>query len=387
MKELSFLVKPASSMCNMSCRYCFYADVSRRRETASYGLMTHDVAKRLITAAAEDVRPADRVIFAFQGGEPTLSGIGFYKYFFETARELLPKNPVSFSLQTNGLALDEAWCSLFREYNVLVGLSIDGGPQFHNAYRLDPAGHGTYGRVRASMQLMKRCGVMFNVLCVLTAQAARHPSAIWSWLKKEGVEYVQFVPCLNELEPHAGAPWAVAPSRLCSFYRQLFPLWRKHLEEGHFLSVKLFDDLVNQYLLGQVTACGMAGRCTIQYVVESNGDVFPCDFYVLDQYRLGSILDSRPSELYPHGQAFLSDGQGHTEQEPCRSCPYRDTCGGGCKRQRDSMYIENGVCQYAMLLDELLPPLLAFARRRVTAGGNGTAAWQNRFIHETGGTM
>lgn len=368
MKELSFLIKPASSMCNMRCRYCFYADVSKRRERASYGLMTYNTAKRLIAAAAADAHPGDRLTFAFQGGEPTLAGLDFYRCFFRTAQELLPRNSVCFSLQTNGLILDEAWCALLRENDVLVGLSVDGGPQLHNAYRLDATGRGTYDRIHTAMKLMKQYGVRYNILCVLTAQAARHPAAIWNWLKKEDVEYVQFIPCLDGLEPCGGAPWALPPSRLRSFYRQLFPLWRRRLEEGPFISVKLFDDLIAQYLLGQVTACGMSGHCTVQYVIEANGDVFPCDFYVLDEYRMGSILDSRPSELYLNGQAFLARGQGCMEKEPCRSCSYRGVCGGGCKRQRDSMYIEKGICHYAMLLDEILQPLLAFAAQKTHPG-------------------
>lgn len=369
MKDLSFLIKPASSMCNMCCQYCFYRDVSKRRETASYGLMSSDTANRLIAAVAEDTCPGDRLTFAFQGGEPTLAGLDFYRCFFRTARELLPQNSVSFSLQTNGLILDRAWCSLLREYDVLMGLSMDGGPQFHNAYRLDSAGRGTYSRVHAAMKLMERFGIRFNILCVLTAQTARHPAAIWNWLKKEGVRYVQFIPCLDELGSYSSVPWALTPSRLCSFYRQLFPLWQRYLEEGHFISVKLFDDLINQYLLGQVTACGMGGHCTIQYVVEANGDVFPCDFYVLDEYRMGSILDSRPSELSPNGQVFLADWQCRTEEKPCWSCSYRNTCGGGCKRQLSSMYIENDVCHYAILLDDILQPLLDFATQKMRLHG------------------
>lgn len=139
------------------------------------------------------------------------------------------------------------------------------------------------------------------------------------------------------------------------------------MEQGHFLSVKLFDDLINLYLGGQATACGITGHCSVQYIVEADGAVFPCDFYALDRYRMGSLLDSTPSQLYAKGGPFLDDGREYARREPCLSCPYRRSCAGGCKRLRDSMYLEGGVCRYAQLLDEILEPLLALARRHLAA--------------------
>lgn len=363
MGELSFLVKPASSLCNMRCKYCFYADVAAHREAASYGMMTQETARHLIGAAAKEVKAGDRLSFAFQGGEPTLAGLDFYRWFFKTVGEAAPKVRVYYSFQTNGLLLNEDWCALFREYDVLVGISLDGNRQLHDCHRLDVAGRGTYSRACAALELMKRRGVAFNVLSVLTADAARHPAALWNWLQKEGVDYVQFIPCLNTLDGAGYSSLSLTPRRFFDFYRKLFPLWHRSLEEGRFISVKLFDDLVNQYLTGRATACGIMGRCTVQYVVEANGDIFPCDFYALDQYKIGSILKNTPADLYPMGESFLVGGREYAKEEPCQSCPYFEHCGGGCKRMRDNMYLENGVCFYARLLDEILQPLLVLARQ------------------------
>lgn len=367
MKTLSLLLKPASSLCNMRCGYCFYADVAGSRETAAYGLMSRDTARRILVSAAGDLSPGDGLTLAFQGGEPTLAGLDFFRDFFAMADELLPGVRLSVSFQTNGLVLDDEWCALLKRRNALVGLSMDGNARSHNACRPDAAGKGTYARVHASMERLKRHGVPFNILSVLTDSMARHPAAVWNWLKKEGVEYVQFIPCLAGLDDKAPSPWALTPGRFRDFYRQLFPLWARHVEQGHFLSVKLFDDLTNLYLAGQATACGITGRCAVQYVVEADGGVFPCDFYALDRYRMGSLLDSTPSQLYARGEPFLADGREYVRQEPCRSCPYRRSCAGGCKRLRDRMYLEGGVCRYAQLLDEILEPLLTLAGRHLAA--------------------
>jgi len=327
--------------------------------------MTRDTAQCLIDAAVGGRLASDCLGFAFQGGEPTLAGIDFYRWFFQAVEKAAPGARVGYSFQTNGLLLDEDWCSLFQDYGVLVGISLDGGAQLHDRIRLDSAGKGTYQRVHAAMELLKHRGVPFNVLSVLTAETARHPTALWHWLRQEGVDYVQFIPCLDALDQTKRSPWALTPRRFYEFYRQLFPLWKQGLETGRLISVKLFDDLINQYLFRQATACGMMGQCTVQYVVESNGDIFPCDFYALDQYKMGSILEDDLSSLYAKGKRFLDDGQNYVQEEPCRSCPYLGCCGGGCKRQRDSMYLEKGVCYYARLLNEILPPLLATAKQYV----------------------
>ncbi len=367
MKNLSILIKPASSLCNMRCRYCFYADVAENRGIPSYGIMSPETARALLTSVSQDLSPGDRLTLAFQGGEPTLAGLSFFRSFFDAVDELLPEISVSYAFQTNGLLLDEEWCAFFREHDVLVGLSVDGSAEMHNACRLDAAGKGTYSRIHRSMKLLAQYGVRFNILTVLTSGMARHPSAVWNWLVKEGVEFVQFIPCLDMLDASEPSPCALTPERFRDFYRQLFPLWKKHLESGHFLSVKLFDDLINLYLAHQATACGISGQCSVQYIVEANGDVFPCDFYVLDQYRMGSLLENRPSELLTAGKSFLPEGREYAEQEPCRSCRFSTACGGGCKRLKNSMAIDRqGNCRYAELLEELLPPLLSFAQKHLT---------------------
>ncbi|WP_300692672.1 radical SAM protein [uncultured Oscillibacter sp.] len=370
MKNLSLLIKPASSLCNMHCKYCFYADIASSREIASYGIMSQETVYQILTTTKKDLLPGDHLTIAFQGGEPTLVGLDFFKGFFAIADDILRGIEVHYAFQTNGLLLDKNWCEVLLERKVLMGLSLDGPAGMHNAQRPDSVGKGTYNRVCASMGLLRRYGVPFNILAVLTSASAKHPSSFWNWLLKENVQYVQFIPCLNDLNASERSPYALTPTLFRDFYRQLFPMWVRSMEAGHFISVKFFDDLINLYLAGRTTACGITGHCTVQYVVEANGDVFPCDFYALDSYRMGSLLEGKPSDLFRKGEFFLTDGRVYFQTEPCNRCLYRTSCGGGCKRLKESMYLENGVCRYAELLSDILEPLLAFAQKYLTAHRN-----------------
>ena len=327
----------------------------------SYGFMSAETVRRMLGSVRSDLSAGDRLHIAFQGGEPTLAGTGFFRDFFKVTDALMEGIRVDYVFQTNGLNLDEDWCALFLEREVLLGISIDGPASGHNALRPDFAGQNTYSRVHRTMELLKHCNIPFNVLTVLTSTLARHPVSVWNWIIKERIEYIQFIPCLAPLDERVPAPYALTPSRFRDFYLQLFPLWKKSMSTGSFTSVKFFDDLINLYLGKRVTACGISGSCTVQYIVEANGDVFPCDFYVLDHYRMGSLLTASPSELYSAAESFLTESRAYMKEPPCLGCRYEKSCAGGCKRQRDSMYVEKGICQYAVLLDQLLPPLLHFA--------------------------
>lgn len=366
MKQRSILLKPASGLCNMRCAYCFYADVAAHRETPSYGIMTDETARAVLQSATADLASGDALSIAFQGGEPTLAGIDFYRRFFALT-DALPKGlTLSFAFQTNGLLLDEAWCELFLQYRVLVGLSIDGSAALHNANRRDAAGKGTYARVLRAARLLQREGVSFNVLTVLTNALARHPAAVWRWIEAEGLDHIQFIPCLDALDAAHPSPYALTPARFSDFYRGLFPLWQAAMQRGRYVSVKLFDDLVNLYLGRRATACGITGHCAAQCIVEANGDVYPCDFYVLDRYNMGSLRKRPLFELLPNAEPFLQEDRAYADQMPCAACRYRSSCGGGCKRMRHVMCFEGYTCRYAALLDELLPPLIATAQRYLT---------------------
>ena len=182
MKSLSIMLKPASSLCNLRCKYCFYKDVSDRRSIPSWGLMEGETVRRILQRVAADLSPGDSIHFAFQGGEPTLAGLSYFQDFVQQAKALMPKVQISYALQTNGILLDDKWCRFLKDNNFLVGISLDILPECHDAVRVDAQGSGTYCRVLDSIRRMKVHKVEFNVLCTLTNAIARKRTSPRLWL-------------------------------------------------------------------------------------------------------------------------------------------------------------------------------------------------------------
>lgn len=359
MKTLNVMLKPASSLCNMRCLYCFYADEAASRAVPSYGMMREDVADTIIDRVSEALSDGDAVQYIFQGGEPTLRGLAFFERFAEraTAREGLR---VSFSLQTNGLLLDDAWCDFLLKYCVLVGVSLDLLPECHDKARPDAKGEGTYVRVCNAIALLKRRGVPFNVLCTLTDEVAAHPKQVWQRLIRLDVEYVQFTPCLGNAE--CASFGRLTPELFADFYIRLFDFWYEDYRRGRARSVKLFDDVVNLLVLGSPTACGMDGKCRPQLVFEADGSAYPCDFYCTDEYRLGHIADGISAIVTGAAwRAFAS--RERDVPSLCGNCRYRRICGGGCPKMQSEVYVcaNEAICGYAKFLDACGEKLYALA--------------------------
>ncbi len=366
MRQFSMLVKPASSLCNMRCTYCFYADVSNSRTVKSYGVMTGEAARLLIDRGLEAVGERGRLHIAFQGGEPTLAGLDFYKNF--TAYAAAQKPPgveIAYAIQTNGYLLDEDWCRLLAREGFLVGLSFDGTPDLHDFLRLDAAGAGTAKRVLQAAALLDAAGVEYNVLTVVTRQAARHPRQIFSFCQKQGFGFIQFIPCLPPFEGEQDTPpYALTPRLYAAFLKDMFFLWRQALERGEYVSIRLFDNLVRMAGGEPPEQCGMLGFCRPQFVVEADGGVYPCDFYVLDAYRMGSIWESGFGEL-SQSPALLEFLRPLKKNPLCGGCPFLRVCGGGCRRYRDFYFSEAGYCPYRDFLTACQPDILKVARRLV----------------------
>ena len=315
--------------------------------------MTDETVERMLENIRRDLSPGDRVTFAFQGGEPTLSGLPFFRHFTELVARWDPVIRVSYSIQTNATLLNDEWCRFLAEHLFLVGVSLDMLPESHNAVRVDAGGSGTYGQVRQAIALLEKHRVEYNVLCTLTNEIARYPKRIWSQLCKLDIRYVQFTPCLDELEKSGESIFALTPRRFSSFYKGLFPLWLESLQKGNYRSIKFFDDVVNLMAFGSPTACGINGVCQPQVVIEADGSVYPCDFYCLDCYSMGNITRNRLSDMQesPGRIAFLN--REHRIPKLCGSCRYARFCGGNCKRmQRQICYGEtDDYCGYQDFLD------------------------------------
>lgn len=332
MKRLSIMIKPASSLCNLRCRYCFYADVAQQRQVCSFGIMQPAVRDKILSNLRDWLKAGDSIPFAFQGGEPTLAGLDWFRSFTAVTdgwRDV----QVNYAIQTNATTLDNDWCAFLKQHKFLVGVSWDILPACHNAARVDAEGEGTCRRLVEKIALLERWGVEYNVLCTLTNAVARHPDQVWAQLLKYDIRYVQFTPCLGRLD-NAKSPYALTPARFYSFYQRLFCLWFAEFTQGRYRSVKLFDDIVNFLAYGIPTACGIDGKCRPQLVVEANGSAYPCDFYCIDEFCMGNLADQPLLSVLtsPAAAAFLQC----THQQPalCHTCTYQQFCGGGCKRMQ-----------------------------------------------------
>ncbi|MBQ4088196.1 MAG: radical SAM protein [Clostridia bacterium] len=365
MKNLSIMIKPASSLCNLRCKYCFYEDVSAKRETPCCGMMTEETVKHMMENIAADLMPGDGVHFVFQGGEPTLAGIPFFERFVDSGKDAMSGIRISYALQTNGILLDDDWCRFLKEHRFLVGISLDILPEYHNAARVDCENRETYRKVLEKIRLLERYGVDYNILCTLTNAIARHPKQVWNWLVKVQISYVQFTPCLGESDAETESPYALTPERFASFYKQLFSYWYADYQKGQYRSVKFFDDAVNLLMYGRPTSCGMNGTCQPQLVIEADGSAYPCDFYCLDEYRMGHITEQGPLELLRSTavQSFLN--RPHPSPKLCETCRYAVFCGGNCKRMQKEICCkaDDTYCGYRDFLEECGKALLEIADR------------------------
>ncbi|MEG0286629.1 MAG: SPASM domain-containing protein [Vagococcus sp.] len=357
MKHISCLIKPASSLCNMRCTYCFYFDVSSHREVETFGRMTQETTERMIDQIFIDLNDGDKLTLAFQGGEPTLAGLKYYLHLIDYVDNQPKKIDVSYAIQTNGLLINKKWCELFKENNFLVGLSMDGYQELHDEMRFSSKKGGTFDRIMKSKALLDEYEIPYNILTVLTKSLAEHPKEIYDFITNEQIEYIQFIPCLDELGKPCYTSYALEPEEFHSFYQELFKLWLNDLEKEIYRSIKLFDDIFNLFLKGQVTACGILGNCQIQYVIEANGNVYPCDFYCLDDYCLGNIKEHSLKELFNTDIAFQFTCQKEKSPPYCQKCPFKKGCGGGCRRMKDAIYVnkEETFCGYQSLLNTMLP--------------------------------
>jgi len=330
------MLKPASSACNLRCTYCFYREESDSRTCPDRGIMTEDTAKTVIRKVLDYAghAPDSRVSFAFQGGEPTLAGLPFFRNFVRMVRQENKFHiPVEFSLQTNGTTLDEPFAAFFAQEHFLVGLSLDGIRMVHDRFRTDAKGTGTYDAVSRAVQILRAHAVQYNILCVVTDELCEHGDAVWKALREH--RYLQFIPCLPPLTDTIPS-FAPKQEHYAAFLGAIFRGYYRDFRAGAPVSVRTFDNWLNLLLRCPPESCAMCGVCMPSLVIESDGDAYPCDFYALDDCLLGNLNDSNTAiaDLLrsPQMQAFLSAS--HAIPDACRRCRYYPLCRNGCKRER-----------------------------------------------------
>lgn len=345
--SIHVMIKPASGLCNMRCKYCFYTDEMNKREQGSYGIMTLETLEAVIR---ETLRFAQgECTIAYQGGEPTLAGLDFFRKSMELQKKYnINQVKISNALQTNGYELDEEWCRFFAEHHFLVGLSVDGIKAVHDAYRKDAAGQDTYFRILETAGRLEAHKVDFNVLTVVNGKTAPKIRRIYEQYHKLGFRYQQYIPCLDPLgEKPGGHEYSLTPRAYGQFLIDLFELWEIDYRKGKQPYIRQFENWVGILMGLQPEACDQRGVCNIQNIVEADGSVYPCDFYVLDKYRIGNLKHDSFETIYRNREAsgFLESSRNH--DSGCLECPYIALCRGGCRRHRDgTMESETGGRNY-----------------------------------------
>ena len=363
MPALSLLIKPASGNCNMRCRYCFYADELDNREIRSYGKMSVDTMHTIVDKAME--YGDYECTIAFQGGEPTLAGLDFYRDLvaYVTAHENPKKLKIYYALQTNGYLINEEWAEFLGKNHFLVGVSLDGLKEIHDRYRLDAAGKGTYQRVISAIRLLEKHQVEYNILTVVTAATARNGQKIYNYFKKNHFGYQQYIECLDPIGEEPGQhEYSLTPEKYGEFLKSMFDAWYLDMRSGTYVYNRYFENLMMIMAGQQPESCNMRGVCGKQWVFEADGSVYPCDFYALDQWRLGNIQENSFEEMDEKRDELGFIQWSMRQQEDCQKCRWFGLCRNGCRRNREPVTAEhtnrNYFCKsYQMFFEYAYPRL------------------------------
>lgn len=333
MKRRHLLIKPASSSCNMRCTYCFYADEAQNRTVQNYGIMSRETAHVVLERALTE---ADDVMISFQGGEPTLASLEFYKDFVSYANAIKGKKHVQYSIQTNGYVIDKEWATFFHDHAFLVGLSMDGNKTIHDLYRRDCNNQGSFSKAFQTSRHFQAEQVEFNILTTVTNVVAQNIGAIYAFFKRHGFRHQQYIACIDPIAAsHGSSEYALTPEAYGRFLVTLFDAYFEDWLNGDFVSIRYFDNLVLKLAGFPVESCGMLGFCPNNYVLEADGSVYPCDFYVLDAYKIGNLVTDDFSQLDKNREILGFREKSCKVEQACASCEYFAVCLGGCRRDRE----------------------------------------------------
>lgn len=350
-KHFHLMVKPIGPVCNLRCKYCYYLEKSKiyNKSTKEY-VMSDEVLENYVrNYILSQPTENPRVAFAWQGGEPTLLGLDFFRKAIELQKKYTDGRRIENTLQTNGMLIDEEWAQFFKQNDFLIGISIDGPQDLHDAYRKNTAGTGSWKRVMQSIDLFRKHGVRFNTLTVVNRLNAKHPLRVYDFLKKTGAQWIQFIPIQeraatdkNELlklvaDDYEGetvvTPESVLPEQWGDFLIRIFDQWVRN-DVGRVF-VKQFDCALEAWCGYNPTACVMSRSCGDGLVMEHNGDVYTCDHYVYPQFKLGNIAEKTLQEMASsERQEAFGNAKYDTLSQQCKSCKYVQACNGECPKHR-----------------------------------------------------
>lgn len=359
----SLLIKPAGPDCNLDCKYCFYACKQELFADQTHRMNYETLEKMISDFLSYGFKNNS---FAWQGGEPALMGLDFYKKAVELQKKYAVNNTiVNNGFQTNATLLDKNWCKFFNEFNFLLGISLDGRQEFHDYYRKDFSGNPTFDRVMNSIELCKENKVEFNIIVLLNNQNVKHPDELFDFFVENKFQYLQFIPCVEKNAATGKiADFAISGEEYGKFMYRIFERWKDFGVTR--LSIRLFDSIINYYVYGSHTNCTFQRSCDDYIVIEHNGDAYCCDFFVDEDTRLGNILQTPIKDLFntPVKQNFASLKKKLSNK--CFVCHYSELCRGGCLKDRivleKNFSNQNHLCDgYKIIFEKIAPQLASIA--------------------------
>lgn len=335
-KQLSsVLIKPAGPDCNMACTYCFYRD----KEAFFLGAKIHRMSHEILEETIKQVfaQPLQAVSIGWQGGEPTLMELPFFEKAIAFQIRYGKGKSVGNGLQTNGLLIDKNWAKFLKEYNFLVGLSLDGPEHIHNRYRLRLGGQDSWTEVVDRARLMLDEGVEVNALVVVNDYSVQFPQEIYEFHKGLGLDHMQFIPCVetDPADTSRAAPFSAPAGDLGRFLNTLFDLWLADFREGlPTTSIRFFDSVFYRYVDRNPPECDLLAECGNYVVVEHNGNVYACDFFVEDRWKLGNVMKGKLVHMLNSARQNEFGGRKADLPNACLACEWLRFCRGGCTKDR-----------------------------------------------------
>ncbi|MGE8081686.1 anaerobic sulfatase maturase [Peribacillus loiseleuriae] len=353
-KSFHILAKPSGPICNLDCHYCFYTEKEALFSGNSRFKMSEETLEEFIRQYIQS-QDVEEIPFVWQGGEPTLMGLEFYKMVVELQKKYGKGKRITNSLQTNGTLLNEEWCEFLKEHDFLIGLSIDGPEFIHDHYRVDRGKKPTFHRVLNALHLLNKHRVDFNVLVCVTKYSSDYPLEIYQFFKSEGVKFIQFIPIVERIPNfqaiglklrHATppsvdemevqqevSPWTVESEKYGEFLIAIFDEWiRNDVGKVHVMN---FEQSLTSWLGLPSTSCIFAETCGKAAIVEHNGDVYSCDHFMYPEYKLGNIFNDTFEKMMDSSkQREFGKKKKTSLPKYCQTCEVRFACHGECPKHR-----------------------------------------------------
>ena len=384
-KPLYVMLKPAGAHCNLACKYCYYLEKNNLYQNSHRHLMTDEMLEQF-TREYIEAQTMPQVLFTWHGGEPLMRSIDFYKKALALQKKYAHGKQIDNVIQTNGTLLTDKWCEFFAKNHWLVGISIDGPQEYHDHYRVTPAGKPSWEKVMQGISLLKKHRVEWNAMAVVNAYNAEHPLEFYHFFRDNGCQYLQFTPIVERLTQHEDgrtlasladdreiplADASVTPQQWGNFLCTIFDDWVRH-DVGKMF-VEIFDCTLANWMGVLPGICAYSKECGHAGVMEHNGDVYSCDHFVFPEYKLGNIREqSLIDMLYGEKQQAFSRLKHTSLPRQCKECDMEFACHGECPKNRfeKDKYGEPGLnylCQGYYQYYSHVAPYMDFMKRELLA--------------------